>query len=222
MLNTTTKLHMLLLFTIVAVALYMFFLYKEIKSFQDDIVVMKKQIQGILQGGGSENVKSVTPSLEQQPKQKPDNFTVDKDVGDNLKNKDMDHDDEDSESVHSDDIKNILTNIQDIEESDDDNNVEDVADVDTPMKEQDIAAPENQEECIEAAPIISNSITILEDDIIAFTGKHTVEQDLSLLSDEELDKIKYDDLRGFLRKRGIAAKGNKKEVIKTIKELKGL
>lgn len=234
MLNTTTKLHMLLLFTIIAVALYMYFLYKEIKSFQDDIVTMKKQINTILQGGGQQKVVTASPENEKErEKEQQEQITVnlnDLDCLDGLEdgsvmvhNQNQSHDQsavvceqsyDDQESVHSEEIKQILTNIQDIEE------------VSTPYPDPIVSSEksandeQSQQQQLSAATASPNSITILEDDIISFTEKHTVDQDLSLLSDEELNKMKYDDLRNFLRKKGVTAKGSKPEVIQKIKSLR--
>ena len=96
-----TKLHILLIMIVIGISLYMYLLYKEVKVFQDEIIVIKAQIAQM-------QISSMQPTLD-EPK-----------VCDDIKI--IDEIDDDNHSVTSNEIKNILTNIQ---ETDEDEVVED-------------------------------------------------------------------------------------------------
>ena len=83
--------------TIIGIALYMYLLYKEVKIFQDEIVVMKAQISHM------QNTYS-------QPQQ-PEIPTKVVELPSNIN--EIEIEDDDSHSVTSNEIKNILTNIND-------------------------------------------------------------------------------------------------------------
>ena len=86
---------------VIGISLYMYLLYKEVKVFQDEIIVIKAQIAQM-------QISSMRPTLD-EPK-----------VCDDIKI--IDEIDDDNHSVTSNEIKNILTNIQ---ETDEDEVVED-------------------------------------------------------------------------------------------------
>ena len=71
MFSLTTKLHMLLITIVACVATYMYILYKEIKVFESDILVLKLQVASLMPldvnkiikemhavGGGSVSINS--------------------------------------------------------------------------------------------------------------------------------------------------------------------
>lgn len=113
MIPMAAKLHMMLLLICVAVAVYMYFIYKDVREMQTEMHVLKKQMNELLsqQGGESlpqskENVEKATikinKGVESQP---PKSVNV---VFENI--------DDDDASVTSNEIKDILTNIQDVDE----------------------------------------------------------------------------------------------------------
>jgi hypothetical protein len=100
-----TKLHILLIMTVVGIALYMYLLYKEIRLFQEDINIMKAQIFQIQNA-----LPSKKEYLVKESEVEDKNVIVD-----NVNN----DDDEDNDSVTSNEIKKILTNIHDEDEDED-------------------------------------------------------------------------------------------------------
>jgi len=102
-----TKLHILLIMTVAGIALYMYLLYKEVKVFQDEIVVIKQQIYAIQTSGSQLCKKADSVATPVVPFDVPKSVVV---VDDN--------DDEDVASVTSIEIKDILTNIHEEDELD--------------------------------------------------------------------------------------------------------
>lgn len=194
MISTMTKLHLILIFTVIAVALYMYFLWKEIKVFHDEVQSIKKQVHAIMNEKGdtvcplaptaqttnlpaqpSSSAPLPTPEesplLVSQPEPEPEHEEVeDTDVI-------MTNEDEDSLSVTSNEIKDILTNIQDAEDS-------------------------------QQPPA----------DVVL--GERKTLPDMASMSNEELNTMKYDDLRNYLRKHGVHMKGSKQDLINKVKSLR--
>lgn len=103
-----TKLHILLIMIVIGISLYMYLLYKEVKVFQDEIVVIKAQIAQM-------QIASMRPASQAQPLEEEV-----KSCGIKIVDADIDEDeDEDEHSVTSNEIKNILTNIHETEEEED-------------------------------------------------------------------------------------------------------
>jgi hypothetical protein len=181
MVSVTTKLHILLLMLAIGITLYMYVLYKEVRTFEKEILDIKKQITNLSVLAPIPNVQDVvkTDVVTQQPSTQPSVA-----VGEALV-----YDNGDDVSVTSNEIKDILTNIQ---EDDDEDDVED------PKKTKTIVSEVSLQEQI-------------------LPAKDTKEvKDLLQLSDEELSSVKYDDIRSFLRKKGISGKGSKQEYIDII------
>lgn len=220
--NLATKLHILLAMTIVSVGLYMFFLYKELKVFQQDIVMMKQQIQCLM---GKTNGVTCDPSLGEcklpvslptttscsvvtptptstsipttAPAPVEANVKIDTPIvviNDNV--------DDDEISVTSNEIKDILTNIQSADEDQQSVNNE---------TNNDSQINNGVEEVIEETHIT------FDDDIIMKEKKPW--PDYANMTDDEIAKVKYDDLRNFLRSNGVNMKGTKQELISKIKEI---
>jgi hypothetical protein len=101
-------------------------------------------------------------------------------------------DDDDDISVTSDEIKDILTNIKD-------DTVDDVLVTETLNQEQQVVSKE---------PIIVTPQVPLSDGA-----------DFSSLTEAELNAHKYDDIRNYLRRCGISAKGTKQSYIQRILEM---
>lgn len=205
MLSSMTKLHLILIFTVVAVALYMYFLYKEIKDFQADVQNIKKQVHEIItkQGGNSAvcelpiapkpqtNVPVTQTDVVASATIEVSTNIVDTDSGNEDVISECDpqeaveeniittNEDDDNISVTSNEIKDILTNIQDVDESE-------LSDQRPP-------------------------------DVIV--GERKTLPDMASMSIEELNALKYDDLRNYLRKHGVHMKGTKQELITKIKSL---
>lgn len=105
-----TKLHILLIMIVIGISLYMYLLYKEVKVFQDEIVVIKAQIAQM-------QISTMRPSPPL-----PDLVQEDEKE---IKIEHEDEEEDDSHSVTSNEIKNILTNIQEKEEVESDNDNDD-------------------------------------------------------------------------------------------------
>lgn len=212
-----TKLHILLIFTIVAVALYMYFLYKELRGFQTDLSNMKKQIQTLLSQPGQQvcavqpapsattkaPAQAAQPSAQKRappppppppPKREP--------ITENY--------DDDDISVTSNEIKDILTNIQHVEEHDQQ------PPPPSPVIEATVAVDDNVDNDIEVNETVSIQ---MEDDIVMMEKKPW--PDFANMTDQEIHRVKYDDLRNFLRCNGINMKGSKADLVAKIKAIVG-
>ena len=98
--------------TIIGIALYMYLLYKEVKLFQDEIVVMKAQIAHM------QTTQLTQPSPPKVIEIAPKAIEIENEI--------EEEEDDDSHSVTSNEIKNILTNINDdSEDEEDEQNVPD-------------------------------------------------------------------------------------------------
>lgn len=171
--SITMKLHFLLIMTIVGVGLYMYLLYKEIRSFEKDIHELRMRVQAL-------SVQDVAPI--QQPQNIDETKPSDQQCGETRCVESTDGayittNDDDNLSVTSNEIKDILTNIED-EDAD--------ASVDGKQKNN---------------------------------AEQEVETEFTSLTEGELSTHKYDDLRNFLRKKGINMRGSKQDIINKILSL---
>lgn len=89
-----TKLHILLIMTVIGIALYMYLLYKEIKIFQEELNIIKSQMLHIQQAS-FKDVPITSVPIPEPPAPKPA----------------VVEDDDDNDSVTSNEIKRMLTNI---------------------------------------------------------------------------------------------------------------
>lgn len=203
-----TKLHILLVCTIIAVGLYMYFLYKELKTFQDDMASMKKQMQGLLT---CPNAPAPTPTSQQGVVPKADGNDVQVQAAPIVRPSTpqvYDNIDEDVMSVTSNEIKDILTNIQNVDEDDNDNEDD---------NEHDNEHDGNGTGCGNHGEPLEETKICFEDDIIMMEKKPW--PDFSNMSEDDMAKMKYDDLRSFLRSKGVNVKGSKQELINKIMEV---
>jgi len=112
-----TKLHILLIMTVVGIALYMYLLYKEVKIFQDEIIVIKQQVHSLQMAASGVTKPQVPPaSLVKTTMNKVHEADVDDPIVVVESIIEEDEADDDVHSVSSAEIKNILTNIhEDVE-----------------------------------------------------------------------------------------------------------
>jgi outer membrane biosynthesis protein TonB len=101
MIPMTTRLHIILILTIVAVAVYMFLLYKELRIFEKDILQLRAQVNSLTMNMSDMKSKSI---VSQQCVQ------VEKDT--TVSVTDMD----DDESVASEEIRDLIDTIHNKEE----------------------------------------------------------------------------------------------------------
>lgn len=172
-----TKIHLVLVFTVVSVALYMWFLYNEIKLFQDELHTIKKQVHSILnvpapQAQMCQLVTKTVASVPVPVQQASIDDQIEMVEDDQQLIMNNDDDDDDDVSVSSNDIKDILTNIQDTDDA----------------KQQ---------------PIVVQTETQIIDD-------------LSMLTEEELNRHTFLELRDYLRKNGQGSKGSKQNLVEKI------
>lgn len=209
MISITTKLHILLILTIIGVSLYMFMMYKEIKMFEKDLATVKTQIHEILHK--QENVVAPSKSnsgsgdVVEDDKKDFEKFNVDQPIEITTNNVD------DDVSITSNEIKDILTNIQHVDD-----------DEDEPAQEQEEQDEQQPEEVVKK--VIETSIS---EQVPVVTEDDADEQDVTItqapvsidMTNEQLQACKYEDLRSFMRRSGLPSKGSKQELIKKILEL---
>lgn len=123
MVSTTTKLHIVLVLSVVAVAVYMYFLYRELQNYQQDVIDLRRQVANL--GGGACPITSLkqselkTEKVESQRQEVEEPYESE-DIGMHNECLITNNEDDDDVSVTSNEIKDILTNIQ--EPEDDSNN----------------------------------------------------------------------------------------------------
>lgn len=189
------KLQILLLLTGVGVTVYMIFLYKEVRNVEKDLENVKKQLLNLQHASSvslnnTSEVVDVAPIAQKPVAQKTQKETIEEHIAVN------DHaetdsewipvpneDDCDNDSVTSNEIKDILTNIHE----DDNNNAE------------------TEDSCI---------LKSIPKDMVE------EEKDLTLLEEQDLQSMKYDDIRNFLRRKGFSNKGTKQDYIQKILDMK--
>jgi hypothetical protein len=160
-------------------------LYKEVKIFQDELVLVKTELSDLKVAHAHLAVVKVDPvkaaAVAVAVAVAPAN------VSSVVAQDECFEDEDDNESVTSNEIKNILTNIHDDDDDSVDHDVHDVHDVsDVPDVPLVTPTPSANKAC----------------------------DDYSLLSEEELNNITYDKLRAYLRNTGNSTVGNKAELIK--------
>lgn len=183
--SVAVKLHILLVVTILGVGMYMFMLYKEIRMFEKDLTDLRIKVNALSSSTLlPSNILDIVSN-----KKSDDNQTQPV----NVKAEALESIDDDNDSVSSNEIKEILTNIHQ----------DDVVDNETeivPIDDKDKKVPEQNEEEI--------TLTLKSEGV-----------DYSTCTDEFLQTQKYDDLRNFLRKKSIHIKGTKQDIINKILSL---
>ena len=185
----SAKLHILLILTVVGVSLYMFMLYKEVKLFEKDLAIMKTELV---------NIRSLaTPQLglyDSMVTKKPTktSLPVDDDV-----------------SITSNEIKDILTNIQQVDDDDDDEEEREETNIDINKMDDE---EDKDEEVIKS---------IIETTISEQLPKECNFSTITFeMTEDQLNACKYEELRNFLRKNGINMRGSKIDMIKKILVMK--
>lgn len=114
--SIATKLHFLLIMTIIGVGLYMYLLYKEIRSFEKDITDLRIKVQSISVAQQQTSGQHHAQPIDVVDDSIPDSCYV-KHQDEVLNNEVVTaNNDDDNMSVTSNEIKDILTNIQDDEQ----------------------------------------------------------------------------------------------------------
>lgn len=207
MLSTAGKMHLLLIATVLGVGLYMYLLYKELHVFERDIADLRIKVQSILAQLPNQSrieVVDSQPACIQVPQVEtvvPSSQVVEK-VVENQVEKNMDvTSDDDSESVTSNEIKDILTNIQDV--------VNDEVDDDDYVDLTQVTLQEQEKSKTTRKPRAKSKTS---------DAQHV---DLCLLSEDEIRKISYDNLRSLLRVHGVTnPKGTKDDLVSAAIALK--
>ena len=185
----STKLHILLILTVVGVSLYMFMLYKEVKLFEKDLAMMKIDMANL------RLEKEVVTDRQKETKPKPKPVPVDDDV-----------------SITSNEIKDILTNIQQVDEDEPDEIRDEIHEEIHDEIHDEIHEKIIHEEDEDIKSIIETSISPND---CNFPNNCNFE-----MTEDQLNACKYDDLKVMLRKNGITIRGSKSELIKKILMLK--
>lgn len=210
MMSVTTKLHILLITTILGVGLYMFLLFKEIKMFERELADLRIKVQSIAthipQNLGFDVVdnNTVVKTLE-----RPQHTTIAEAIAAACPNIVADNMDDISEnmSVTSNEIKEILTNIQDLQEVDIDvtAKVDSVKSGSGSGSEAEVEQGQRDETAVPRQKVVSGTFDV---------------DSWAHLSDAEIQSLKYDELRAILRKRGMSGKGAKSDLISLVISLK--
>lgn len=221
-----SKLHILIAIVFFVIAIYLAIIYREIKTLEANIVTiedLKKKFEHLKKDldeidaklsntttsaivvtaqTGATVAAAPSPIKSSQPVIQPAEANdIDIQIEEQSaaapppKTQDVEIDDDDL-SVTSNEIKDIITNIRDLPDEDF---------VEVPAPSASCASVEENEE--------------------PSSEKQTMRQEIRSrglidLTEEDLSKLKYDDLRSILRKQGLQVKGKREELIEKILALK--
>jgi hypothetical protein len=239
MFTTSGRLHMICIMIFIMIAMYIVYIYREIKTFETEINTIKASIENIKddhikfltsqslinQSSSQVNINKIHP-VNNVPK-------IEEIKTDNTASTPMQHevldensDDDENMSITSNEIKDILTNIQSIEEEEYKSPTDEALE-NKPLDEEKQLTP-HVEEYIEKTLEDTNTAIGFEkfekvqneiNESIASNVKEEVTKNNIIKKDmtvEQLNGFKYDDLRSYIRKNGGSAKGNKQELIQKI------
>ncbi len=198
-----TKLHILLVLVVVLIALYLIYIYREIKVFEREIASIKHEVLLLkdITCEKKSDIPSRLPQVSPTPVVSPviaETHKVSTDIPQIAPG------DDDSSSVSSAELKNILDNIEE----------EDSGSEDTVKAEAVADVKAEADADVKAEAVVQQPETLVgeckEDIILTSIGR---------TSDEDLQTMKYDELRSLLKQHGVNAKGTKPELIQRIKAL---
>jgi hypothetical protein len=179
--SITTKLHFLLIMTMIGIALYMYLLYKEVRSFEKDINDLRIKVQA-LNVAQQHPHSALVDVVDNNCNETSCSAHLNQPSADESVDLTDDDDNEDDASVTTNEIKDILTNIQE----------------DEPVESVTPTPPVTEDE---KEPVQTGVDETYE---------------LKALSESELQTLKYDELRTYLRKQGVNVRGTKQEMIQKI------
>ena len=193
--NTSVKLHIMLVIIIIGLMFYMHMMNKSLNIFQSEISLLKAKVNSLL----PIDIQKIDEQVKNMMKKKDDKELYENNIDDIL----SEDDEDDNHSVSTTEIKNIIDDIE--EEEEEEEKVKDNVQVDIPITEK----CENN--------IIDGTIldgTILDDTFPTQKEQHP----FTTLSFEDLCNERYEDLRIFLKETGKSTKGNKQDLAKRIIE----
>ena len=188
--NTSVKLHIMLVIIIIGLMFYMHMMNKSLNIFQSEISLLKAKVNSLL----PIDIQKIDEQVKNMLKKKDDKAFYENKIDDIEEEEEED----DNQSVSTTEIKNIIDDIE--EEEDDEIEVEDDVDITTEEKDD------------------NNNIidgTILDG---TFSSQNEQRHPFTTLSFEELCNERYEDLRIFLKESGKSTKGNKQDLAKRITE----
>lgn len=237
------RMHFVVITVVIGILIYFYFVHKELRVFDSTLNALRQDVRQLKQrlalmdgagvptttvitGGGGSSSSSAdivgVGALQQQPQQMcPRVPPVGAGVGAYAAcDIAEDNDDDDDDSVTSNDIKDILTNITHTHDIPVDVIRHDDAGADTGVVVTAVAAAT----CSGSSNSSGGSSSDSDD---ANSGEkkrqRTIEigdnKDLRQWDRLDMARLKYDDLRNFLRKHGIHMKGTKDELIEKIMSL---
>lgn len=215
MICLSTKLHILLLLVVILIALYLIYIYREVKVFEKEINLIKSDL--LLLKDTNQKVCRLQEQVPQKRHSIPSQNSVHSAIPHSATGVSLAalpvatappvtpmrtepvKDDDDS-SVSSTEIKNILDNIDDELIQDKNTVIEEKRD-----DQQEVATGLNT---VDSEPVHKNITEGFQDLDMVETP--------SVPSEETLQKMKYEELRALLKQHGVVAKGTKQEIIQKI------
>lgn len=193
MIPMTTRLHIILILTIIAVAVYMFLLYKELRIFEKDILQLRAQVNSLTMNMTDLKAKCVAPGPPQQCMKPAADTTA-------IENVEIDQDDDDS--VASEEIRDLIDTIHN-KDSD----------------KEDDEEPEHSEQ----EPVQDKEATVeSEPDQPVIDDEQETPTSINDMDEDELNGQGMDALKTFLKEQGVAIKGRstKRDLIQHILHLR--
>lgn len=220
----TSKLQILSLLAFAVIAAYMYFLYKDLTAFQDETKQLRQRvtsIENVILAGRIRSADAdadvdaddrqlimATSAIIPVPLNATATVTMPVTVTGAVHEVEVEVESDDDESISSKDIKKLLTNMEGDADGASDDDMPALIEELQPKSDSE-SEPEPEPESVEK--VVAEGAISKEPRVVDETT-HAVKSPLSMTI-EELNKMHYDELRNYLRKKGHSGKGKKNELI---------
>ena len=193
--NTSVKLHIMLVIIIIGLMFYMHMMNKSLNIFQSEISLLKAKVNSLL----PIDIQKIDEQVKNMMKKKDDKAFYEEKIDEEEEEEEEDGDD-DNQSVSTTEIKNIIDDIEEEEEEEEEEEVEVEADVQVELSTK------------------NENNNIIDGTILDGTFPSEQQHPFTTMSFEDLCNERYEDLRIFLKETGKSTKGNKQDLAKRITE----
>lgn len=206
--NIGSKLHLVIIISAFLIILYLAYIYREIRSFDVQFSKLKHDVEQLKQIEATHQQKAIpqpicVPSSAPQP-------LINVQTGEFVNPKSVQEDDD--QSINSEEMINLIKNIQTLEE-------------DSDHVQESVIAPTNVLDHGKKTLVIEDTESetvnhpVVDMDSEEQEEQESHENDLSKISHEELSKLSNDTLKAYLRDKSVSTKGTKEQLISKIKSL---
>lgn len=222
--SITTKLHLILILTIVGVAVYMFLLYKEVRLFEHDVRLLRAQVNSLemaVHAGAAPQTppkpQGTPESLPTRPKQQ----QQEEGLMDNAADLDIDED-----SVTSHEIQDLISNIQQVDDADDDIPAAAVTTTQVTHETHEFTDATLLSSPASETPVPQTSVVDeigVDDDAVKDSIMRaqmaSEKPEVKEMTRDELSALSFNEVRALLKSHGVQMQGKKNELIEAYLKL---